>query len=193
MGNFQKFRQILQIQIVAGIDTQPQFMGLCRCRRVPTHNLVLGGCPETSGIVFCIQFNPVRIDSRHQLHRCDRGIEEQTAAYARIAQLSEHIDQLRRVGANVPAMIGGQLIGLVRHQCALCRADCHHQVEKIFRWIPLNIEFNIASRLQVLTDIINILSRDMALIRSRMHRDTLNAQCQQLFDKFQQPGIVSPA
>ena len=57
-----KVRQVLQVEIVARIQPQAEFLRCLGCGVIRGIDLVLLGTPEETGVSFRVEFNPVRAD-----------------------------------------------------------------------------------------------------------------------------------
>ncbi len=124
-----KIRQIIQVQIVSGV--QPQFS-----RPGCQGGLTVGGkdtvalrSPEQPGIAFGVQLNPVHAEVFGPPDLIGIRVEKQAGPNALLGQPFQNIAQPAAVAVQIPALVRGQDIRAVRHQSALGRPYRSHQIQ----------------------------------------------------------------
>src|SRR6516162_6664164 len=73
------------------------------------------------------------------------------------------------------------------------RTDMSHDLHKLREWIPFDIELDVGMAAKKFGNIKNIQRPDMALIRTRMHRDAVRSSANRGFDSFDDAGDADVA
>ena len=166
-------RQVVERQVVAGIEPEPELPGLPGRRHEGGEDRGLAGRAERLVIGSGVELDPVGADSPGAGdHRRLRVGEQRHPAAQRLQAFDHRADEFR-VPRQVPAVIGGRLLRRVRHQRDLVRPDPLDQCQKPVVGIALDVELTAGPGrlLHQLGQIQHVLLADVPGVRARMHGD----------------------
>jgi hypothetical protein len=170
--------QVDSVQVVPGIHAQAHRMRGGGRARVASQRVGLLRAAVRARKSFGVQLDAIGAELGSLRHRPRHRVHEQAAAHAERAQLVQHRAQPRRVGGQVPAVVGGGLLAAVRHQRALRGAQRTHQRQQVVKRVALDVELGRRPFAQQRVQLVHVLRADVAFVRARVHGDAVGAGAQ---------------
>lgn len=166
--------QVFEVQIVSRIDSQAEFAGMDRGPSVVVQYFVLRASSECIGVSFSVKLDAIGAGCRYAVHLSQIRVQEKACTDSGFPEFRDDGLKSVPVPAQIPSVIGGQLLGSIGDQRALGGPGLLHHVQEIGCWIPLNIELD-----RVLGghggQIEYVLESRVALVGSRMDGDAVNS------------------
>ena len=174
----QEAREVVAVQVMAGVHAQPQVLRRARCRRVALQLERLLCRAPSLGVGFGIELDAVRADGARCGHRLRIGIHEQAHAHARRLGLGNQGAQAVGILRKAPTVVAGELAFAVGHKGRLLRAQVAHKVHQVVQRVALDVELASRPVLEQRGQFMHVTGTDVALVRPRMHGDALSPRLQ---------------
>ena len=125
-----------------------------------------------SGIGLGVELHSVGADRRCFLKVPEIRTDEDRGTYAPLLELTEDLGEEGAVRSDIPACTAGQGVGGIGDEGHLIGTHTPHELHEGGDGVTLDIEF----RRQHLLQVVDVLVAYVALVRSRVYRDTLGSE-----------------
>ena len=163
--------QVLEVEVVARIETQATFPGSLCCPEIRGYGL-FPSAAVLLGIGGGVELHPVGAAFRSSPDHCRVGIDENGCAYAPAVEFRTYFSQKVFVFQRVPSCIGGDGVNCVRNQGYLIRHHFVHYVDEFRYRVAFNVHFHVEER----PDGPHVRIPDMPFVRAGMHGDSLGSE-----------------
>lgn len=180
--------EIIQVEIVTGIDAQLQLLCAFGCGDIRSNGLFFIG-RECGGVSLSVQLDAICTGFRSAIDHFNHGINKNRYANAGSLENGDDLPEVIAVLDGVPTVIGGDLPFCIRYKGYLVGLRFEYEVDEfLFAAIPFNIEFGGND----LFDTTHIAVSDMTLIGPGVHRYAICAKELRIDRCFRYVGIVMP-
>lgn len=163
-------RNILQIEIVAGVDAESEAAGEACGVAMRAKDAFASGSAERVGIRAGIEFDAIGADFAGAFDLGRVGRDKKATPDAGVTQGREDVAHPMCIaGGEIPAGVGSKDVGRVGHQGGLGRLDAMHQFQKSGAGIALEVELNGEQR----GEFKDVTGRDVAGVGTRVDGDAV--------------------
>ena len=167
---FQERAEVIEIQIVSRIDAKSSLLSGSRSGGVLRERSVSAGGWEIASVRFGVKLDAMCSGCGDERHDFRRWVHEDRDSDAGGSEWRD--DSFQQIGLrdDIPAVIGGPLIGSVGDQRALFWPDCVDEAQKIVGRVAFDVELDAKFASQ-LPQFVDVAGASMSFIRPRMNGD----------------------
>jgi len=181
-----KVSQVLEVQIVTGVDTQSGFVS----PQCGLGKRVGGSCPQTNiglGVGFCVKLDAMGSNVGGSFDLGAVCFNEERGSNASVGERFQDVSEPISMVGDLPTRLARKHLRSVWNEGDLVGLNVTDQIDEISRGIAFNIEFGVNDFLQIT----NILIGDVSSIGPWMHCDAIGAKSLNSNRRTHDVGFVS--
>lgn len=197
-GDFEEFGEVMEVEIVAGVDAQAELLGLVGGEgklAVDFDELVAGGF-EGAGVGFGVKLDAIGAGFGDAADHVGVRVHEEADAAAEVFEALDDGFEAVEVGGDVPAMVGGEGVGVVGDEGALVGAGLGDDFEVVAEErVAFDVEFaaDVGGFVEQQAQVVDVGGADVAAVGSGMDGDAVGADVEGEAGGFGDAGDLAEA
>ena len=179
----QEIAEVAAVEVVAGVDGEPGEPGGVGGAAVARQHLGLLRRAMRARIRLGVELHALGAEPGGMHHALGLGVHEEAHAGAERMRLGDQGLQAPGIGGQVPAVVGGGLLGTVWNEGELVQRQAlrdqrSRNVHQVVERVALDVELGLGPGLHEQGELAHVARADMPFVGPRMNRDAVRSGLQ---------------